>query len=84
MEEEDLDKVYGKKGARMPQGRERGLSSVCLVSNQTIGNCRWKARPGRGGQVASSRVLDQVMWDVREARLSSPGPPDPMLPPFSP
>lgn len=80
MEPENLGKVAGKKGGCMPQGREGAGLTMGPGTNQTTGNCRWKARPGRTGHVASRWVLDQGTWDVWAARLSPPEPPDPMLP----
>lgn len=63
------------------QGAERvALSAVGLETNQTTGNCRWEARPGRAGRVASSRVPDPGQWDVWKASISSSEPPEPTLP----
>lgn len=61
-------KVLGAKGQR-----------EWPVFHGSAGNCRWKGRPGRAGQVARSRVLDQGRRDVWKARFSSSEPPDPTL-----
>lgn len=70
MEPENLGKVAGKKGGCVLQGRAGASLTVGLGTNRTTGNCRWKARPGRTGQVAGSWVLDQGTWNVWAASLS--------------